>query len=219
MWSLRTAEIAIQPGRARMASVSTFMPHHEARMTSGSRADNGGGIDDTILRFAAVAQFGEDGIAAGDFDQLFDPADAADQRVVPLLEVNTRAAREFRRLNLRSRSRPLCNFSMSAAPSVRFADDAREHGDHVEDLRDGSLVEVEDSCAAQDEVAGDFGLDVGEGEDEVGLEVEDGFDVGIAKCRDAWLGARLAAGALHSRRRRRCDPARRAGRGFRRFRR
>ena len=45
---------------------------------------------------APVAQLREDRLAAGDLDQLLDPADAGDQRVVPLLEEHARPPRRSR---------------------------------------------------------------------------------------------------------------------------
>src|ERR1700733_12054133 len=41
---------------------------------------NSGCVDDPVLGFAAAAQLREDRVAAGDFDQLFNPADATDER-------------------------------------------------------------------------------------------------------------------------------------------
>ena len=50
--------------------------------------------DDAVLRQPGMAPVGEDRIAAGDLDQLLDPANAADQRVVPFLEVDARPPRQ-----------------------------------------------------------------------------------------------------------------------------
>src|SRR5580765_3462025 len=43
-------------------------------------------IDDAILREAAARQLREDRRATGDLDELFDPPDPRDQRLVPFLE-------------------------------------------------------------------------------------------------------------------------------------
>jgi hypothetical protein len=51
MRSLRTAGIASQPDRCRILSGTTFLPHQEARMTSGAAAITSCG--DTIRSFAA----------------------------------------------------------------------------------------------------------------------------------------------------------------------
>src|SRR5580698_525702 len=49
-------------------------------------------IDHAILRFACAAQRGKDRVAAGKLDQLLYPLNAADERIVPLLEVDARPA-------------------------------------------------------------------------------------------------------------------------------
>src|SRR5712664_819644 len=48
---LATAGISLQPGRFRILSGTTFMPHHEARMTSGAAARTMSG---EMIRFLAA---------------------------------------------------------------------------------------------------------------------------------------------------------------------
>jgi hypothetical protein len=60
----------------------------------GIGANDFSGIEDAVLRVVLFAQVGKYGLAAGDFDQFFYPADAADQRVHPLFEVDAWAAGE-----------------------------------------------------------------------------------------------------------------------------
>jgi hypothetical protein len=57
------------------------------RLQSVRRLD----LVDSILRESRLGQLREDRHAAGDRDQLFDPSDAGNQRIVPLLEEDTRA--------------------------------------------------------------------------------------------------------------------------------
>src|SRR4029453_2193584 len=52
------------------------------------------GRDDTIARKTSVGQFREDRRAAGNLDELFDPSDAGNNRLVPLLEERAKAARK-----------------------------------------------------------------------------------------------------------------------------
>ena len=56
-----------------------------------------GWINDAALRLAAVRQLGEKDFATGDFYQLFNPANAADERIFPLFEKDSRAMREIER--------------------------------------------------------------------------------------------------------------------------
>ena len=96
-WPLRTAGIACQPGRAATRSGRNFLPHHEPRIRSGWRRTISRAVgDDAIAGQRFLRQFGEHVVAAGDADQLGDPADAADRRLVPFLEVDARAATAMR---------------------------------------------------------------------------------------------------------------------------
>ena len=54
MWSFRTAGIASQPGRCRILSGTTFLPHQEARMTSGAATITSCG--ETIRSLAAFCR-------------------------------------------------------------------------------------------------------------------------------------------------------------------
>src|ERR1044072_8718461 len=45
-----------------------------------------GGIYDAIFRALLLPQFRKDGITAGDLDQLINPPDTGDQRVIPLFK-------------------------------------------------------------------------------------------------------------------------------------
>src|SRR4029450_12539507 len=55
------------------------------------------GRDDAIAPKTSIGQFREDWLAAGNLDELFDPSDAGNNRLVPLPQENPRAAREMGR--------------------------------------------------------------------------------------------------------------------------
>ncbi len=94
----RTAGIADQPGRAATCSGRNFLPHHEPNTMSGARRTTSpGSASDAIARERHRGALRKHVVAAGDADQLGDPADAGDQRIVPLLEIDARAARQLRR--------------------------------------------------------------------------------------------------------------------------
>src|SRR5579863_4388286 len=105
---------------------------------------------DAVLRLAMCKQlrfrhfgpkhFGKDRLAAGDLDQLLDPPDPADQRIVPLLEVNARSALEppRRRGNL---IEPGSQTLLERTALLRSSHQSRHRPDHVEDSADGPLVE------------------------------------------------------------------------------
>ena len=78
----------------------------------------------------------------GNFNQLFNPANAADERILPFFKENARPVRE--------RSRGFGDLLEAAAkvidqcePLLRFADKARKDGDHVKDSGNTPLVEVQ----------------------------------------------------------------------------
>ena len=78
---------ASQPGRCRIRSGTTFLPHHDARITR-ARARRTVPARRSGLWRPWRAQFRENVDAAGDLDQLGYPADTADQRIVPFLEID-----------------------------------------------------------------------------------------------------------------------------------
>ena len=127
------------------------LPHHDARITSGFRLEHFIFSNDPILRQPLPAQLREDRFAARDLDELFDPLNAGDERVVPFLEERPRARRK--RLcgpaNVVETALQPCRERLS----LRFAaDQAGEYTDHLENLCDRSLVEREDRPSAADEL-------------------------------------------------------------------
>jgi hypothetical protein len=59
--------------------------------------------------------------------------------------------------------------------------------DHVENLRDGALIERVDLNVGADKRCCDIRLKIGESQDEIGFEIEDLRDVGGGERRDPWL--------------------------------
>ena len=138
-------------------------------ITSGCRRTTSSDVDDALLAELGVAQLGEDRVAAGDLHQLFDPPDAGDQRVVPFLEEDARPdGSRAAAARIASSSSSRCETRRSARAGA--ADQSAEDADHLQDLGDAALVEHHHRVAALDQLGGDVGLQVGEAEDQVGLE-------------------------------------------------
>src|SRR5258707_543365 len=77
--------------RSKQARVATrsglnFLPHHEPMIKSGSRTTYLLGCHDTVLGCALISTVREDVHPASDLDELGNPANSGDQRIVPLLE-------------------------------------------------------------------------------------------------------------------------------------
>jgi hypothetical protein len=146
-------------------------------------------INHAILSLARVGQLGKKNIATGDFDQLFDPPNAADQGIFPLLKKHAGAPRKT-----------LCGFGNGAQAALKLLDQrfaltlsSHERGndaDHVQDLRDAALVEIQYGDAAQNELPRNLRLHVRERQHQVRLQIQNGFEIGALECGDA----RLAAG-------------------------
>src|SRR5262249_46458712 len=64
----------------------------------GIPADDFVGRHDALARARTVPQLGKDIAAPGDLDELRDPADAGNERIVPLLEVHARTMRPHARV-------------------------------------------------------------------------------------------------------------------------
>ena len=145
-------------------------------MMSGAAAITVLRRDDPVLGVLASGERREHLDAAGDLDQLRHPVDAGDHRVVPFLEIDARMAREST-----ARARAPCavapRATRASASALRLHTDERADGaDHVEDAGDVALVEGMHRDVAADQLGDDVGLQVGEGQHEVGLEREDLLD-------------------------------------------
>ena len=84
-------ERPLHPGLDVMTDFFIFLPHHDARITSGFRFSDFVSLDDPIFRQPLPAQLREDRFAARDLDELFDPLNAGDERAVPFFEEHARA--------------------------------------------------------------------------------------------------------------------------------
>ena len=153
-------------------------------MISGARATTSSGA---TARFAAcflAAQFLEDVVAAGALDEFRDPTDAGDERLGPFLEVDVRSlvAVEVRRLQ-----RAL-HLADEALGLVRAAYELAEVADRVVNFAEAARVHGPDVDAGLDEIGGELVLHVGGGDDEVGLQLEDGIEVAAAESAHFRLG-------------------------------
>ena len=92
-------------------------------------------------------------LAAGDLDQLGHPADAADQRIVPFLEIDPWLRRGPRRC--RDRCEALLIAARELLGPLGRADQRAERADHRQDAGDVALVEGMDGDAGADELGGD----------------------------------------------------------------
>ncbi len=196
-----------------LISCSSPVAHGGDRVPTGTRSDLLGpellaapGSEDDVRRAAHdFARVGDDAIpaerhrsklgkavlAAGDLDQLADPADARDQRLVPFLEVDARTPRQ-------SRGRCAGRLDIGFQPvgersGLRLAaDHAPEHADHAQDLRDAAVIEEVNLDSGTREIGGDVRLQVREAEHEVGAQRDDAVDLRAGERRDFRLLASRA---------------------------
>ena len=152
-------------------------------MTSGAAAILRG--NDTVFGGLVFSQSGECVPATGDLDEFRDPANAADERFVPLLEIDLRlwpAANQRRHL---AKAR-------FVAPGERFrlihsADQCAKGVDHRENAGDVTLIERMHGNAGANELSRDRRLEIRKGKDEVWLKGENFWNVGRSKGRNARL--------------------------------
>src|SRR5882672_11350827 len=110
-----------------------------------------------------MTQLGKDRIPASDLDELLDPLDARDERVVPLLEKHARPRWKLRRqfaeaIEIRREPR------RQRLGFVTAANEPADHADHLQDLGYAALVEGYDRMAATNQLACEVGLKIGERE-------------------------------------------------------
>src|SRR5215472_1707392 len=148
-----------------------FLPHHEPMIRSGSRA---------ITSSTATTRSLAAPRSARSAKMSMPPAISTSSETHPIPEIsgsshsskNTRGrlGRAFARawISARRISPP--------GPLIRI-DDGADRPDHAEDPRDAALVEGVDVEPAADQIGGDVGLEVGEGQDEVGRQRQDFVDI------------------------------------------
>ncbi len=156
-------------------------------MTSGAAAINRRRIDDALLRTLLAAKLGKGIDAAGDLDQLRDPADAADQRIVPFLEIDFWPRWRCERPQRRPSSSLRCSRSASASALAGSIDQGADGADHRKDTGDVALVEDVDGDAGLGEVGGELSLQVGKGQHQVRLERQDLRNIGGDERGNPWL--------------------------------
>ena len=104
-------------------------------------------------------QLGKERLSTGDLDELVHPADARNQRVVPLLEEDTRPVRQIR-CAVRDLVQVLFEPFDERFCFGRSPDQRSDHADHLQDLGDAALIERDHRVAATDQLRGDVRLKI-----------------------------------------------------------
>jgi hypothetical protein len=140
----------------------------------------------TVSGRALLPTIEEDVDAAGDLDELRDPPNSGDQRLVPFFEEylwplrqSLRAASGFGQTGFE------CSDELPS-PFARV-DYRAQRANHVEDPGDASLIEGMDVDPAANEIRGDVGLEIREGQDQIGLQGGDLVDIRRREGTYAWL--------------------------------
>ena len=99
------------------------------------------------------------------------PANSADERIVPFLEINL----GLRPATNRPRHPAKASFVAPDKPFrlVQRSDQSADGADHCENAGDVALIESMDGNARADQLSCDLRLEVGEGEDKIRLERKD----------------------------------------------
>src|SRR2546427_8990012 len=108
--------------------------------------------DDPTVGPRLPAELDEDVTAAGDLDQLGDPADAGDERIVPLLEVDALAVGPHRRI-IPDLVHLVPLVLAEPARGLRVADGPADEEDGAQHVVDGARVRAEHRDSASDQVA------------------------------------------------------------------
>src|SRR5262249_31750055 len=178
----RTAGTSAKPGRAATLAGANFLPHQEPTMMSGLAAINLSADTMRSLAFLRADSAGNTSTppaismssATQRMPEIIGSAHLFEKDGGPRPE---RAAAAPGRAHPRLRQPPLQRLRERIGLAGR-ADQRAEGADHVENAGDVTLVEGMHRDVAADQLGGDVGLQVGEGENEVGLEREDFFKVG-----------------------------------------
>src|SRR3954447_15465064 len=165
MRSSRTGLTRSHPVRETMVAFRIFLPHHDAKITSGSRRATSEGSTMRSLASAAVASSGKIGAPPAISTSsstprmpemsrsapLSHPADAGEERLVPFSEEDAAAPRRPRAgvadaLEIGGQLRGKA-FRAWLTPNQ-----AAQHPDHLQDLGNRSLVEDHHVHAAPDQL-------------------------------------------------------------------
>ena len=125
----------------RPVAARNFLPHQDPKTRSGARRTTSAGSAMMRSRPSGIAARSAKAIvAARGLDQLAHPADAGDQRLVPFLEIDARAARQLRGFRARRLDTGFEAIGKRGGPRLA-ADHAAQHPDHAQDLGDAAMVE------------------------------------------------------------------------------
>src|ERR1700726_978014 len=151
----------------------------------GRRSDHVMWRDNSVFGSLLISQFRKHILATGDLDEFRDPANAADERIVPLLEINLLLPSPANR----RRHLAKASFVTLGKPFrlIYRSDQSADGADHRENARDIALIESMDGNACADQLCRDLRLEIGEGEDEVRLERADLRNIGRGEGRNARL--------------------------------
>jgi hypothetical protein len=177
------------PGRARIHSGTNFRPHHDARISSGSRARASSGSTTRSATFGCARSSEKTSSPpAISMTSLTQRMPRSAGRTTPRRARVAGVADERPTLapdRSRAASRP------RAARRLPAAEHPADHPDRAQGLLDAALVEREDVQAGGDEVADDVALQVGEGEHEARLERQNAVDLRAGEGADVRLPPRL----------------------------
>src|ERR1700730_2739734 len=151
----------------------------------GRRHDHIMWRDNSVFGGLLFSQFGKHILATGNLDEFRDPPDAADERIVPFLEIYLRLwppTNQRRHLAEASFIAPGKPFRL-----VYRSDQSADGADHRKNAGDIALIESMDGNACADQLCRDLRLEIGEGEDEVRLERADLRNIGRGEGRNARL--------------------------------
>jgi hypothetical protein len=185
--SSRTALTVSHPARPTIVAFFIFFPHHDAKTTSGSRRATSAGSTMRSHARPAPASSGKIGAPPA-------ISTSSSTHRMPEISGSSHSSKKTRSRRGTPPPRRGCDqirlSRRRAAPPHPAANEAPEHPDHLEDLRDAALVERHDRDAALHEPA-EIGLQIGKGEHQVRPQRFDLVEPRVDECRDFRLLARL----------------------------
>src|SRR5215471_15869074 len=132
--------------------------------------DHLGRVDHPLGGRRLVSELGKDVATARELDDLGDPTNPRDERIVPLLEVHPGPIRPYAgelTYLLDLVSHVLDEISRLAIET----EEAAHHDDDGEHIIERARIGAEDREAGSDQLGADLGLEIREGENEVGLQL------------------------------------------------
>ena len=165
-----------------MRSGRTFLPHHDARITSGASARTASGVTMRSLASEAPRNCGNTGVP---------PATSTSSSTQRMPEINgsshssknTRGRWANRAAETRMASSPPSSSSASASARAARPTMPPRIADHLQDLGDAPLIERHDGIAATNQLGRERRLQIGEREDQVGAQRVDLVESRVQKRR------------------------------------